>query len=135
MSAARLDDEYMQLIKLFPLVPIHGETQFAEAVKVMKGLAYHRKRLSQGESDYLIVLSNLIAQYEKQLPRLAPKMTPAEALAYLMEINGLTQTDLVPLTGHKSNLSAFLSGKRQLSKLAAVRLAEYFKVSPAVFLV
>jgi hypothetical protein len=36
--------------------------------------------------------------------------------------------------GYKSNLSAFLSGHRGLSKRAACRLAEYFKVSPALFL-
>jgi HTH-type transcriptional regulator/antitoxin HigA len=61
-------------------------------------------------------------------------MTPQEALAYLMEVNNLQQADLVEYVGYKSNLSAFINGHRGLSKRAATRLAEYFKVSPALFL-
>lgn len=137
MSTARIqmiDDGYKQLISSFPLVPIRNKKQFEKAVTVMKDLAYRRASLSHGEADYLSVLASLIAQYEKRLPRLAAKMTPSEALKHLLEINGLTQAALVPLVGHKSNLSAFLSGKRGLSKQAALRLAERFKVSPALFL-
>ena len=139
MSAVRLNDEYMpeymQLIRLFPLAPIRSEAQFGKAIRVMKDLAYSRATLNRDQSDYLIVLSSLIAQYEKRLPRLATKMTPAEALTYLMEVNELSQKDLVPLVGHKSNLYSFLSGKRALSKASCVRLAEYFKVSPTLFLI
>jgi HTH-type transcriptional regulator/antitoxin HigA len=123
----------MNLVREFPLVPLRDKSEFEEAVKVMKGLAYRRSTLTSGEADYLSVLGDLIAQYEKKLPRLAEEMTPQEALAYLMEINGLAQADLVEFVGYKSNLSAFLSGNRGLSKRAACRLAEFFKVSPALF--
>jgi HTH-type transcriptional regulator/antitoxin HigA len=51
-----------------------------------------------------------------------------------MDINGLNQSDLAPIVGYKSNLSAFLAGKRGLSKAVALKLAERFKVSPAIFL-
>ena len=124
----------MTLVREFPLVPLRDNSEFGDAVKVMKRLAYRRSSLSTGESDYLAVLSDLIAQYERRLPRLAVEMTPREALAFLMEANGLAQTDLVEFVGYKSNLSAFLSGHRGLSKRAACRLAEYFKVSPGLFL-
>ncbi len=134
MNTARVDKAYMELIREFPLVPIREKSEFEEAVKVMKGLAYRRASLSNCEADYLSVLGDLIAQYEKQLPRLTQEMTPQEALVYLMEQNELAQADLVEFVGHKSNLSAFLSGHRGLSKRAACRLAEYFKVSPALFL-
>ena|ERR1700733_3814335 len=126
--------EYLQLVSDFPLVPLRSESQFEEAVKVMKKLASRISKLSNGESDYLCVLGDLIAQYEKRLPRLAPEMSPQETLEYLMEANGLSQADLVHCVGYKSNLSSFLHGKRGLSKRAAMRLAEYFKVSPVLFL-
>ena len=134
MSTARIDKEYMELITKFPLVPLREKSVFEEAIKVMKQLAYRRDTLTSGEADYLTVLGDLIAQYEKQLPRLSDEMTPQEAVAYLMETNGLAQSDLVEYVGYKSNLSAFLNGHRSLSKRAASRLAQYFKVSPALFL-
>lgn len=134
MNTARVDKAYMELIREFPLVPLREKSEFEEAVKVMKRLAYRRASLSTAEADYLSVLGDLIAQYEKQLPRLAAEMTSQEVLVYLMEENELAQADLVEFVGHKSNLSAFLSGRRGLSKRAACRLAEYFKVSPALFL-
>lgn len=134
MSAAKLDDGYLKLVRLFPLVPLRSKSDFNEAVRVMKDLAKRSASLTNGESDYLSVLNDLIIKYEKRLPKLAPDMTPKEALLYLMDMNGLIQADIVEFVGHKSNLSAFLNGKRGLSKRAANRLAEYFKVSPALFI-
>jgi HTH-type transcriptional regulator/antitoxin HigA len=134
MNTARVDKAYMELVREFPLVPLRERLDFEEAVKVMKRLAYRRSSLSSGEADYLTVLGDLIAQYEKRLPRIAEEMTPQEALAFLMEANGLLQADLVECVGYKSNLSAFLNGHRGLSKRAACRLAEHFKVSPGLFL-
>ncbi|MBI5175421.1 MAG: transcriptional regulator [Candidatus Melainabacteria bacterium] len=134
MNTARVDKAYMELVREFPLIPLRDKSEYDEAIKVMKRLAYRRSSLSNGEADYLTVLGDLIAQYEKRLPRLAEHMTPQEALTFLMESNGLAQADLVEYVGYKSNLSAFLSGHRGLSKRAACRLAEYFKVSPALFM-
>jgi HTH-type transcriptional regulator/antitoxin HigA len=135
MSTVRADKQYMTLVKRFPLVPLRDELEFEQAVKLMRELAYQRSTLSSGQADYLTVLGGLIAEYEKQLPRLvATNMRPEEALRYLMNVNGLAQADLIDCVGYKSNLSSFLSGKRGLSKRAAIRLANYFKVSPALFL-
>jgi HTH-type transcriptional regulator/antitoxin HigA len=134
MNTARADKAYMKLVELFPLVPLREESHFNEAVRVMKELAYRRASLSTGQADYLSVLGGLIAEYEKRIPGLADEMTPREALLYLMQVNGLAQADLVAYVGYKSNLSAFLSDHRGLSKRAAMRLADYFKVSPALFL-
>lgn len=134
MNTAKVDKAYMELVREFPLIPLRSKTEFDEAVKVMKRLAYRRNSLSQSEADYLTVLGDLIAQFEKKLPQLSEEMTPREALAFLMECNGLAQADLVEFVGYKSNLSAFLSGHRGLSQRAACRLAEFFSVSPAIFL-
>lgn len=134
MNTARIDRSYVELVMKFPLVPLRRKSQFEAAVKIMKDLAYRMDSLTSGEADYLAVLGDLIAQYEKQLRRLADEMTPQEALAYLMKANGLAQSELVEHVGHKSNLSAFLSGRRGLSKLSARKLADHFNVSPALFL-
>lgn len=133
MNTAEADITYMKLVQEFPLVPLRKKTQFNKAIAMMKRLAY-KGNLTQGEADYLAVLDELIIQYEDRLPRLTPEISPREALLYLMDVNGLTQKDLVEYVGHKSNLSAFLNGHRGLSKRAACRLAERFAVSPSLFL-
>jgi len=133
MNTAKIDKSYLELIRVFPLVPIRTNSERKGAVKVMKELAYRLDDLNKGEKDYLEVLSDLILKYESKLPSLGKKISARRALTYLMEINGLAQADLVEYVGHKSNLSAFLSGKRGLSKKAACKLGERFKVSPEVF--
>jgi HTH-type transcriptional regulator / antitoxin HigA len=134
MNTLKVKNEYIELIKRLPLAPIRSRKQFDTAIKLMKELCYRNLSLSHSEKDYLYVLSNLIIEYEKEHLDPPGKVTPVEALKYLMEVNNLKQSDLAPIVGHKSNLSAFLHGKRGLSKINAVRLGEYFKVSPALFL-
>ena len=134
MNAQRVDLEYFELVKAFPLVPIRDDKHLSQAVKVMKKLAFKREELSRGAADYLTVLGDLMAVYERRIPHLGTELTPAEAVQYLLDVNGLSQKDIVSFVGHKSNLSAFLAGQRGLSKVAAARLAAYFSVSPALFL-
>ena len=134
MNTLKVKNEYMELIKRFPLAPIRSKKKFDAAIKLMKELCYRNLSLSRSEKDYLHVLSNLIIEYEKEHLEPPGKLTPVEALTYLMEVNGLKQSDLVPVVKHKSNLSAFLHGKRGLSKTNAVRLGEYFCVPPVLFL-
>ncbi len=133
MKAVSATREYMNLAQRFPLVPIANKQHLQAAIALIKQLA-SREDLSKEEHGYFLVLSDLIESYEKKSGRLGPKTTPAEALQYLMEENGLTQADLVPIVGHKSHLSAFLHGKRGLSKTNAIKLAQRFKVSPMLFL-
>ena len=58
---------------------------------------------------------------------------PREVLRYLIEQRGLKQSDLVEIVS-QGNLSAILSGKREISATLAGKLARYFNVSPAAFI-
>jgi len=52
-----------------------------------------------------------------------------------MEDNQLSQSELaMKLEAQQSVISEFLSGKRGLSKALVLKLADYFKVSPELFL-
>jgi HTH-type transcriptional regulator / antitoxin HigA len=53
-------------------------------------------------------------------------------LRYLIEMRGLKQGDLAEIVP-QSNLCAILAGKRKISATLAGKLAKYFNVSPAVF--
>ncbi len=79
--------------------------------------------------------------YEAKSPRIqallaeARSIPPERILQSILEENGLSQSQLAREIGcHQENISAFLSGKRGLSKTTAVKLAKYFRVSVALFL-
>ncbi len=61
-----------------------------------------------------------------------PKTSGAEILAYLMELQGLNQSDLSNELGGQSIVSQILKGKRQLNLRQIKALAKKFKVSPDV---
>jgi len=139
--AVTLSKEYKKLIEKFPLRPIRDAKRKTEALALMRTLALRGGSLTDDESDYLAVLGRLIADYEQTEPAVqafladVEAISPAEALAYLMEENNLTQTLLASELGiDQGNLSSFLSGKRGLSKANVVKLAHRFRVSEKLFL-
>jgi HTH-type transcriptional regulator/antitoxin HigA len=75
----------------------------------------------------------LIEQYEEQRYPIA-QASPYDMLHHLMEAQELTHKDVWSLFGSKGVASEVLNGKRAISKAQAKKLAEYFHVSPAVFI-
>jgi len=59
---------------------------------------------------------------------------PLEALKSLMEDRRLRQRDLIPVFGSSSVASDVLTGKREISKQHARKLAEYFNVPASLFI-
>lgn len=134
MSAVQaVGEDYMSLIRRFPLVPIRTKAQLKRAASLVDELSDRVRSLSRSERAYFDVLCDLVKHYENEQYK-PSAVSPAEALKYLMEVNGLTLNDLVPVVRHKSHLSAFLNGKRSLSKANAIRLAAHFRVSPLLFM-
>jgi HTH-type transcriptional regulator/antitoxin HigA len=129
-------DDYLSLVMAFPLKPIRDDEQLTEANAVAGRLAVRGEdALSDGEADYLDVLSDLIERYERgRYPGLDSKATPAEHLADLAERHGLTASDIGNLLGNRSLGSKLMRGEREPSKAHALKLAERFNVSPALFL-
>jgi HTH-type transcriptional regulator/antitoxin HigA len=55
-------------------------------------------------------------------------------VAYRMEWRGLRQTDMQPVFGSRSVASDLLNRKREPRKAHIRKLADFFKVSPELFL-
>ncbi len=134
MSTQRMEDAYFELFKRSPLRPITTPEQHKTAIATLVELGIKDKAMSRDERDYYQVLSDLVRKYEESKLPVRKHSSPQEILAFLMKEHGCRQADLVAMVGHKSNLSAFLSGKRNLSKSAAVRLGQRFHVDPRLFL-
>ena len=130
-----LDRRYLNLVRGFPLRPIRGKRELAQAMKIAGRLAtYDEGTLSVGEQDYLDALTVFLEDYQRRNPVELPEVTPLAMLKLLMEERDMTVTDLGRVVGSQSNASLILSGKRQISKRVMRLLADYFGVEPSVFL-
>lgn len=134
MSTVHSSKEYLALIKRFPLRPIRDEEMLDLASDLFSELVLKAESRTPDESDYLSILGKLIREYEAH-KMAAPRMTPQRSLESLMEDNNLSQSELArKLEAPQSVISEFLNGKRGLSKSLVLKLSDYFKVSPEIFL-
>jgi len=99
---------------------------------ILEDLDTSQRPLAREELALQSLLAQLIQDYDDQIH--LPDVPPLEMLRYLMEQRGLRQADLVPIFGSRSVASNVLNGKREPSKAHIRRLAEFFHVSPEVFL-
>ena len=123
---------YQALSKLVPLKAITSVADYRRAVASLEQLldaggANERHPLA----GLVEALGELIESYETREHPM-PEGSPLEALAFLMEQHGLKQTDLADIASQGS-ISAVLAGKRGISKQMAVKFAQRFGVSTAVF--
>ena len=126
------EEEYLALVRSFPLVSIRDDAHLAQALAVIDRLIEQQTR-SAAEEAYLGALTDLVEIYEAAHVTVPPT-TGVEALRYLMQENGITQADLVPLFGTASVVSEVLSGKRRLALTHIRRLAEHFGLPADVFI-
>lgn len=92
------------------------------------------ENLTPEETRLFALLANLLEDYERRtLPEL-PETSALETLRFLMDENDLKQKDIVDIFGSQGLTSEVLNGNRAISKTAARRLAERFKVSAALFI-
>jgi HTH-type transcriptional regulator/antitoxin HigA len=134
MGALAIDDKkYARVLaKVLPRIVATDEEHarmLAEAEKLMdKG-----SRRTPEQDAALELMVRLIQDYEERNHPL-PDPSPGEMLAYLMEQRGLRQADLVPIFKSRGYVSDVINGKRAISKSLAKQLAEFFGVSPGMFI-
>jgi HTH-type transcriptional regulator / antitoxin HigA len=128
--------KYKALIERFPLVPIKSDEHLNAAHEMAQSLMLRSEGLSEDESDYLEVLLNQIGNYEFKLhPLNVSDLAPHELLQSFMEEHKMKQVEVQKILGVSSGvISELVSGKRELTKKHCVKLGQYFKVSPALFL-
>ncbi len=135
LTSPKPDRRYWELVRQFPLRPLHSKRMLDQAMKISGHLAtYDEGTLSQGEQDYLDTLTVLIEDYQRRHPAELPKVTPLAMLKHLLEQHDMNITDLGSVVGSQSNASLILSGKRAISKRVMGLLSERFGVAPSVFL-
>ena len=130
-------DDYLKLVRTFPLRPIRNADEYELAGKVLNRLLGRPGgKLSEGERDYLDALTLLVADYDRKHSRFIPsRRTPLEILHYLVGEAGIGTVALGKVLGTThAAASLILHGRRNISKRSAKTLAEYFKVDVGLFL-
>lgn len=129
-------DKYRALIERFPLVPIKNDAHLDDAHEFAQSLMLRSDPVAADEADYLEVLLDEIAKYESKHHALKfADMAPHELLQSFMKDHSLKQVALQNILGVSSGvMSELVSGKRELTKEHCVKLGQYFKVTPALFL-
>jgi len=114
--------------------PISTEQEYDEFVALTGQLMEKGEdSLSPEEGALLELLGILIQDYDERHYPLE-KADPVTVLKELMDANDLSQNDLAHLFGSKSIVSEVLSGKRDISKPQAKKLAERFRVTADLFI-
>jgi len=125
---------YARIANVDLLRSIESEERYDRVLEEVDGLASRTDR-SKEESDYLMVLSFLLEQYEEKHHVIdVSDLTGLDYLTFIMEESGMTRSDLGRLLGHRELGSKILRGERELSKAHILKLSEHFKVSPSLFL-
>jgi len=126
------DELEVHWANIAPLLTIRNEREYNTAVKRINELL---DEIGENEKhplySLLDTLGTLIHAYEEEHYPI-PDVTGAEVLRFLMDENGLTQSEL-PEVGSQGVVSEILNGKRELNVRQIRSLAKKFKVSSAVF--
>jgi HTH-type transcriptional regulator/antitoxin HigA len=133
MSVAEVinEKEYAELLAATLPHVIHTEEENLRCIAALEALD-NRDDLSVEENRLAELLTLLIENFEDRSYALPPA-TPVEMVRYLMDSNGLRQSDMLDVFGSASVASEVLRGKRDLSKAHIVRLSDRFHVSPELF--
>ena len=123
---------YIKLLQTFPPRPIKSDEELLVTQNVIDSLLDNTP-LTPDEQDYLDLLGTLVCEYE-QTKEPVPDIHAIELLKALIEEYGLHQKDLIPVFKTESMLSDILTEKSQLTISHIQDLAEFFHLSPTVFL-
>jgi HTH-type transcriptional regulator/antitoxin HigA len=134
MSNAPINEAaYGKLLRKALPRPVRTERDNERYLQVAGHLMNLGERMTPEQRELLDLLVVLIERFEAERYSLSAA-SPVEVLRELMQARGMKLAGLGTLIGSKGVASEILSGKRGLSKTNIRRLAEYFRVSPELFL-
>jgi HTH-type transcriptional regulator/antitoxin HigA len=125
---------YRELLDQVVPRPISSVAAYQRALRQIERLM-RKPRRTRAEDDMIALLAMLIEQYEISLGYDTPRLSPRDRLMGLIEARGWSQTDVARQSGvPRPTVNEILSGKRAISKRAAIRFARCFRVSVGEFL-
>ena len=112
--------------------PINDSVEYDNTAEVVDRLATLAKR-TRDQEEYLETLTILIERYDRDHVAEAIASDAIVRLKRLMENHEMNASDLGRVLGNRSLGAAILRGDRSISRANAVKLGDYFKMSPMAF--
>lgn len=107
--------------------------QNRRAIKILNKLMDKGENRTPEETKLAKLLGRLVCDFETRYYK-PQKVSPREALIGMLEMNHLKQADVVHIFGSSGVVSEVVSGKREISKTHAKKLAAFFHTSADLFL-
>jgi antitoxin component HigA of HigAB toxin-antitoxin module len=136
MTRFEMEERYFNLVRAFPLRRLRSASDHAKAKEIFLGLS--RGKPDRGTRDYLEVLVDLIAEYERRWGQAIDTsgVTASELIRHRLEERGTSVSQLSRETGiPQPNLSEMLNGSPDWSKSAIRALSKLFNIRAERFLV
>ncbi len=135
MNTAISKKKYAKLLaENLPRV-ISSDEDYTRMMDTVKELMIRRLSLSPEESELMRLMVRLIADYEEDRFTIHKEpVAPLDMLEHTMDAHNHTAKDIWHVIGDKGTTSKILNGERSISKAQAKRLAEFYHVSPALFI-
>ncbi|MBI1390446.1 MAG: transcriptional regulator [bacterium] len=115
-NVTRLPGDYAGLMRLHMIRLIHDDVEYRNALGAVEALA-GREDLTPDQGDYLDLLSEQIEKYEEKRYTIETNGGgPVDTLAFLLEENEMSTSDLGRLLGHRELGGKILHCERELSK-------------------
>ncbi len=133
MAFTDMPKDYHGLVLMFMPKAIHDKIDYENTMEVIDALAGHK--LADAQELYLDTLSTLVEAYENEHHAIkTSKLSPVEALKFLMQEHDLTAAAIGKLLGERTLGSKLLRGQRKIGLKYAKTLAKKFAVDISLFL-
>jgi HTH-type transcriptional regulator / antitoxin HigA len=133
MTAKFSPQKYGELLTTVLPQIIETDAEHERFLAVIEPMMGREDSLSPEEVKLFDLLVTLIQDYEDKHYPIEPA-APDQVLRHLMEARDLQQKDIVHLFGSPGRASEAINGVREISKAQAKALAEFFHVSPELFI-
>jgi antitoxin component HigA of HigAB toxin-antitoxin module len=134
-ASLRSPDAYLDLfLHVYPLRPIRSDAEHQQAKRALRGLAGDKRKVA---AEFKKVLVGIIEAYEREagMQLDVSDVSAADIVRHLLDERDMSANALAKSAGvSQSALSDMLNGKRQWSKSAIIRLADFFGLNRGVFL-
>ncbi len=111
---------------------VRNEEENEKALALVEELM-HRSNRTPEENELYELLIILIEKFEHKHYSPGEASTPDSMLLFLMEQKEVKQSDLVGVIGSKRIVSEVVNGKREISKIQAKALGDFFQVDFSLF--
>ena len=133
MTVTFSEGKYSELLSQYQPKRIRTEAENERALEIVEELM-HRPDRTPEENELYDLLIVLIETFEHEFYQPALHSTPHSMLKFLIEHQGLSSNDLVPILGSKVIATEILAGERELSITHIKALSTLLGVEPSVFI-